>query len=164
VNPNGLILLVEECADEALQIQEALRSRGIKNPVYTLHSPAHAIEFLDSLNSPLRDDGSIEAPELVLLSLRADAAQGFPLLRWMREAERSTEREPAAIVLADANEERQLQEALDLGANGFYIRNGVLSELAETIYSLEPQRSNPLRERFERPRSQRLSEQDSSVV
>src|SRR3954468_20636845 len=114
----GTILLVEDNQDHELLTLRALRKHNIVNEVIVAHDGAEALEYLfpnHTEKEPLR-------PQMVLLDLKLPKVDGLEVLKRLR-TEQQTRLLPI-VVLTSSDEEQDLLDSYQLGANS-YIRKPV---------------------------------------
>jgi two-component system response regulator len=111
---NGIILLVEDNADDVALTLDAFRHCNIANRVDVVRDGAAALDYLFKV-------GAV-APSLVLLDLKLPKVNGLDVLRRIR-SEPSTKRLPT-VILTSSKEEQDVIAGYDLGANS-YIRKPV---------------------------------------
>lgn len=115
------ILLVEDDPDHETLTLRALRKAGIKDPVAVARDGAEALDFLFGTGAHLGRD-TTQTPRVVLLDLKLPKVDGIEVLQRMRKHE-LTRRIPV-VVLTTSDEERDLVDSCDFGAND-YIRKPV---------------------------------------
>lgn len=108
------ILLVEDNADDEQLTLRAMRQSEVPNMIRVARDGAEAIDVLFSDQTRL--------PDLVLLDLKLPKISGLEVLRKLRAEERT--RALPVVVLTSSDEERDIVESYDLGANS-YIRKPV---------------------------------------
>jgi two-component system response regulator len=130
---NEAILLVEDDpSDIALTIRAFERSR-ISNELVVAQDGQEALDYLFGVDveagcNPRR------LPAVVLLDLKLPKVDGFEVLRHIRSDSR-TKRLPV-VILTSSNEQRDLAESYDSGANS-YIRKPVdFDQFAEAVRQL----------------------------
>jgi CheY-like chemotaxis protein len=109
------ILLVEDNPDDEELCVRALRRSQIKNEIVVAHDGVEAVEYL-------LDQNAGERPHLVLLDLKLPRLDGLQVLERLR-ADPRTHTTPV-VVLTTSDEQRDLIESYNLGANS-YIRKPV---------------------------------------
>jgi two-component system, response regulator len=124
------VLLVEDNPDDEELTVRGLRRTNMTNPVDVARDGQEALDYLfgnhDRTAKPL--------PVLVLLDLRLPRVDGFEILKRIRAEER-THRVPV-VILTSSNEDRDLINGYDLGANS-YVRKPVrFEEFATAIAQL----------------------------
>jgi two-component system response regulator len=116
-----VILLVEDNPDDEMLALRAFRKNEIRNPVVVARDGAEALDFLIGTGIST-DRGAIVRPSLVLLDLNLPKISGLDVLRRVR-ANPAT-KHLAVVVLTTSNEDRDVIESYDLGANS-YVRKPV---------------------------------------
>ncbi len=116
-----IILLVEDNADDEALTLRALRKNNIANEVVVARDGVEALDYLFGTGDYAGRDTS-EQPQVVLLDLKLPRLNGLDVLKRLR-ADPRTRRVPVVILTA-SDEERDLLDSYDLGANS-YIRKPV---------------------------------------
>jgi two-component system, NarL family, invasion response regulator UvrY len=113
---NKVILLVEDNArDEALALR-ALKRSNIMNEVVVARDGSEALDYLfGSGNYAGRDPNA--TPQLILLDLKLPKVNGLEVLRKIRSDERT--RHLPAVIFTSSNQEKDLINSYNLGANSF---------------------------------------------
>ncbi|GAB6041841.1 response regulator [Endothiovibrio diazotrophicus] len=115
------ILLVEDDPDDALLTLHALKEANICNHVDHVADGSEALAYLFR-QGRYADRDPDERPALILLDLNMPKVGGLEVLKRIR-ADPSTRRLPV-VILTTSNEDRDLLESYDLGANS-YVRKPV---------------------------------------
>lgn len=110
------ILLVEDNADDEQLTLRAMRQSEVPNIIRVARDGAEAIDHLFGANSGKR------VPDLILLDLKLPKISGLEVLERIRK-EPATRTLPV-VVLTSSDEERDIVESYQLGANS-YIRKPV---------------------------------------
>ena len=132
IDTNIVIVLVEDNEDDQTLATRALERAGVTNQVVVLEDGVQALSFFEEAGRPGSTDS--ERTYLVLLDLKLPRVGGLEVLRRLREDPR-TRRIPV-VVLTSSDEERDLVESYDLGANS-YIRKPVdFAQFSEVIVQL----------------------------
>jgi CheY-like chemotaxis protein len=116
-----VILLVEDNPDDEALTLRALKKSNILNEVVVAHDGIEALDYL-FVTGMYADRDPNEVPQIILLDLKLPKVDGLETLRRLRADER-TKLLPV-IVLTSSNEERDIIESYNLGANG-YVRKPV---------------------------------------
>lgn len=111
-----IILLVEDNLDDIVLTRRAFERSGVINEIVTARDGQEALDFLFAAGTHVGRDRTI-VPEIVLLDLKLPKLDGLDVLRSMR-ADPRTRRLPV-IVLTSSNEQRDIVQSYDLGANSF---------------------------------------------
>lgn len=105
------ILLIEDNADDEQLTLRAMRQCDIPNIVMVARDGAEALDTLYGENH------NAKLPDLVLLDLKLPKVSGLEVLQAIRSRE-STRTLPI-VVLTSSDEERDILESYNLGANSF---------------------------------------------
>lgn len=116
-----MILLVEDNPDHELLTLRALKKNNIDNKVVVAHDGVEALDFLFG-TGPHADRDTSELPTVILLDLKLPKVDGLEVLRRLRADERT--RLLPVVILTSSDEERDLVQGYNLGANS-YIRKPV---------------------------------------
>jgi len=110
------ILLVEDNADDEQLTLRAMRQSDVPNIIRVARDGAEAIDALfgSGVNGRL--------PDLILLDLKLPKVSGLEVLQRIRSEERT--RTLPIVILTSSDEERDIVESYNLGANS-YIRKPV---------------------------------------
>ena len=119
------IFLVEDNPDDERLTLRALRKGRLTNPIQVARDGEEALELL--LNSDA-------LPSVVLLDLKLPKVDGLEVLQQLRDNERT--RLLPVVILTSSNEQRDIVESYNLGANS-YVRKPVdFQELTDAVYQL----------------------------
>ncbi|MEZ5428557.1 MAG: response regulator [Pyrinomonadaceae bacterium] len=111
-----VILLVEDNPmDEELTLR-ALQHNRISNKVVVARDGAEALDYLFG-RGKYEKQNSVQMPQLVLLDLNLPKIDGLEVLRRIRQKE--TTKHIPVVVLTSSNEESDLINSYNLGANSF---------------------------------------------
>ena len=113
---SGIILLVEDRQDDVDLTLRAFKKSKIVNQVVVARDGEEALDYLFATGAHAgRDLGQM--PDVVLLDLKLPKIGGHEVLRRIRADER-TRRVPV-VVLTSSNEDLDIVQSYDLGANSF---------------------------------------------
>ena len=122
------ILLIEDNADDEQLTLRAMRLSEVPNVIRVARDGVEAIEAL------LGNPGKQPLPDLVLLDLKLPKLSGLEVLARIR-ADSATRTLPV-VVLTSSDEDRDIVESYNLGANS-YIRKPVdFDEFIEVVHQL----------------------------
>lgn len=110
------ILYVEDDADDILIMERAFARAGIKNPLRCTADAHKALELIHPKPAGRQDAGAA----LVLLDLNLPKGSGFDLLKLIRTTP-PTSTIPV-IVMTGSHDEKDIQRAGILGANGYLVK------------------------------------------
>ena len=125
---NPFILLVEDNEDDAFLIERAFQRANILNELRLVTNGQEAIAYLSGTGSYTnRTDNPL--PRLILLDLKMPGIDGFEVLQWIR-------RQPGlapmrVVVLTSSTDVRDVNLAIQLGADGFMIKPADFLRLVE---------------------------------
>jgi len=133
MNRQGVILLVEDNADDLALTLRAFKKNNIANEVVVARDGVEALDYLFGTGAHAGRDPS-QMPQLVLLDLKLPRLDGLEVLRRIR-SEPTTQIIPV-VVLTSSKEDRDLVESYRLGANS-YVRKPVdFAEFVEAARQL----------------------------
>ena len=123
---DGTIVIIEDNEDDAYLIQRHLRKGGILNEVLSFESGSALLSQFGNNSSPV---------PLVIVALSLKLESGLDLLRTLRS--HPPFRRSLILAIGNSTLPGDVQQALDLGANGYYAKVVDFNELADTVKSLE---------------------------
>jgi two-component system response regulator len=130
---DGVILLVEDDAnDEALTLR-ALSKNGIRNEVVVIRDGVQALDYLFGRNAFATRDVS-ELPAVMLLDLKLPKIDGLEVLRHVRANPRT--RWLPIVILTSSNEDRDRAEGYSLGANSYVRKPVEFTEFVSAVHQL----------------------------
>jgi two-component system, response regulator len=127
ISQDGIILLVEDNADDSVLTERALRQSGLTNEIVIARDGAEAIEYLFGRVG----EGPRELPALVLLDLKLPKVHGLEVLERIRNDPRT--RKLPVIVLSSSDEEKDLLESYRLGADNYVRKTVDFQKFCETV-------------------------------
>jgi CheY-like chemotaxis protein len=125
----NLILLIEDCAEDASLVLSSFKKWGVKNPVRVLADGEQAVDFLGT-----QSRGALPLPCIAILDLKLPTMSGFEVLQWVR-AQAALANLPV-VVLSGTKNLKDFDEAHRLGANACVVKSYDLGELHELIQHL----------------------------
>ena len=133
LTPSALLYILGEDLDRALQLQSHLIRSGLRNPVFTIrHFSEAKTQMLDVVDE--RQWQLAPEPHLAIVCLD-DRGAALEFLRWKRAqpALNST----LIFLLAERSRPNEIQEAMNLGANGFFYKDADLRLFAHELRALQ---------------------------
>ena len=113
------ILLVEDSPDDVFFFRRALNKSGLKA---ALHVAEHGREAIDYLTNRGRFDDATRyiRPDVLFIDLKMPQMNGFELFEWIRA--QFAETPFRALALTSSDEPQDRKRALDLGADGYFLK------------------------------------------
>jgi len=131
-SPAAILLVEDNPDDEALTLR-ALQHHNVHNHVAVVRDGAEALEYL-FCNGAYADRNPEEMPLVVLLDLRLPKLDGLQVLKRIR-AEPRTRCQPV-VVLTSSDEERDIVQSYELGANSFVRKPVEFTEFIQGVRQL----------------------------
>ncbi|EEF61790.1 response regulator [Pedosphaera parvula] len=125
---NPIILLVEDMDNDVRLMQIACKKAGYQNELQRAKNGVEAIAYLKGEGLYGNRD-RFPFPTAMLLDLNMPQKDGFEVLTWLKQQPR-LKRFPI-FVLTASSQERDIELALDLGANGYLVKPSTITELIE---------------------------------
>ncbi len=113
---SGTILLVEDSDDDVELTLRAFEKSKLANQIVVARDGEEALDYLFASGTHAGRDTTL-LPEVVLLDIKLPKIDGLEVLRRLR-ADPRTRRLPI-VILTSSNEQRDMIESYDLGANSF---------------------------------------------
>jgi two-component system, response regulator len=126
MNTGPTIMLVDDSPDDVALTMRAFKKNNITNKVVVASDGEEALRYLLP-----DDDSSNPTPDLVLLDINLPKINGLEVLRRLRQDERT--RYLPVVVLTTSNEERDIIETYNLGANSFVRKPVVFGDFLEAV-------------------------------
>jgi len=130
-NSNNYILLVEDNEDDIALTRRALAKTNVKSNVVVAHDGQEAIDFLfdkDNVNTEKN------LPIVMLLDLNMPKIGGLEVLKRLRSDERT--KNLPIVVLTTSDEQNDISESYNLGANSYIQKPLDMNEFFITIQNL----------------------------
>jgi CheY-like chemotaxis protein len=113
---DGVVLIVEDDADDRDLLARAFKRAGIDVPLWFAKDGDEAVAYLEGVAF----DMSQATPFIVLLDLKLPRRSGFAVLEWIKRNARL--RRIPVIILTSSRENVDLERAYDLGANSYLVK------------------------------------------
>ena len=128
------MLLVEDDPNDCL-LMEHVFSRSA--PHITLHTVRDGMEAQDYLTGKgvFANRGQYPLPSLILLDLKLPRKTGLEVLKWMRA--QPGLQSIRVIILTSSQENRDIDQAYQLGANSFIVKSVNLRDLSRMAEGIE---------------------------
>lgn len=128
-----IILLVEDNPDDEALALRALKKNNVMNEVVVARDGAEALDYLFGTGAYSDRDTSM-TPEVVLLDLKLPKVDGLEVLRQIRADD--TTRLLPVVILTSSDEERDLVDSYELGANSYVCKPVDFTRFAEAVRQL----------------------------
>lgn len=126
----GVILVVEDNADDVELTLRAMKKNNITNEVVVVTDGAEALDYFAGKGRYAGRDTRV-LPAVVLLDLKLPKVDGLELLRSLR-ADEATRLVPV-VILTSSREEQDLALSYKLGANSYVRKPVSFPEFAEAV-------------------------------
>jgi CheY-like chemotaxis protein len=120
------ILLVEDSDVDAKLTIMALNDAKIMNPVITLRDGDEALNYFSSEKSWKK-----HIPAVILLDLKMPKVNGKEVLRKLKSQDKT--KDIPIIVFTSSNEEKDVDECFDIGANSYVVKPVEFSNFEEVV-------------------------------
>jgi CheY-like chemotaxis protein len=127
------VLYAEDDENDAFFMRRAFGKAGWAHVLHRVSDGQAAINYLAG-HGPYTDRTRHPLPWLVLLDIKMPLLTGFEVLRWVR-SHRTLDELPVVMVTS-SNQDRDLQEAINTGANGYLLKPNNVDELIAPLHSL----------------------------
>ena len=114
-----LILLVEDREDDIVLIQRAFNRAKIQTAIQVVRDGGEAVSYLSGIGK-YSNRAEYPMPWLVLLDLKMPRADGFDVLKWIRQQPGC--RSLIVVVLTSSEQIKDVNKAYALGANSFMVK------------------------------------------
>jgi CheY-like chemotaxis protein len=129
----NVILLVEDCSEDASLVQIAFKRWGITNRVLVVPDGEHAVDYFAG-HGQFADRQQFPLPCLALLDLNLPQMSGFDVLAWLRGRHQFADL--PLVVLSGTQDPTHFDKAHQLGANACVVKTNDLAELHDLITHL----------------------------
>lgn len=130
MQPTDVVLLAEDSEDDRFLIRRAFRKAGVNNRVIEATDGQDAIAYLEG-EGKYANRTEYPLPCVIITDLKMPRVDGFGLLRWL-QAHPDFERVPK-LVLSSSDEPRDREQASRLGACGYFVKAGSVSDLVQVV-------------------------------
>jgi CheY-like chemotaxis protein len=113
------ILYAEDDENDAFFMERALRDAGIRNRLHIVQDGREAIDYLMGAGE-FADREKFPLPAMVVLDLKLPMISGLEVLRELRA--HGGPEYLRVVVLVSSRDDKNIQQALDLGANAYVVK------------------------------------------
>ena len=128
--PPPPVLYVEDEDNDAFLMQRAFSKAGVINPLQIVIDGTAAIQYLAG-RTPYHDRARHPLPCLLLLDLNLPRQSGLEVLKWVRG--QAEFRDLPIIILTSSSQDRDIESAYGLGANGYLVKPASADRLIELV-------------------------------
>jgi CheY-like chemotaxis protein len=124
------ILIAEDNPDDVFLLKRALRRNGAESNVYIVEDGQEAIDYLRR-EPPFDDRFKYPFPSVIYTDLKMPRVSGLEVIRWLKE-------HPdcgviPVIVFSASQQDEDIKQAYQLGANAYLVKPTTLDQLTEMI-------------------------------
>src|SRR5260370_15431588 len=127
---NAPVLVAEDDPNDVFLLRRAFQKAGVPNPFVVFHNGQEAIDYLSNETSP-RDGQRQNLPALFFLDLKMPLMDGFDVLLWLRA--RPAAKKMPVIVLTSSNQEKDIEQARQLGADDYRVKPQQFENLIQIV-------------------------------
>lgn len=131
---DGVIFLLENSTDYLFLLDQGFRKAQLMNPLRVARYGNEAILYLKGVGI-YSDRVHYPLPDLIIIDLAIPDGSGLAVLGWVRR--QSAFDSVPIVILVPPTQNSFVQEALDKGANAYYVTRDDFQGLARMIKSLE---------------------------
>jgi CheY-like chemotaxis protein len=124
-NDTPMILLVEDCDDDAFFFTRTFQKSGVPGSVHHVTDGSLAVDYLQKASQ------TELLPSIVFVDLKMPMMNGFEVLEWMK-TERFFDKVPV-VVVSGSNEPKDRHRALELGASDYLVKPVRVAELVRVL-------------------------------
>ena len=122
VNRSSAILHVENDPDDIFITQRAFKKVGVSNPAPSVENGEQAVSYLLG-KGKFENRKDYPLPSVILLDWNMPLMSGSDFLQWLRSQVGALRRLPV-VVLTSSNNDADMRQAYELGANGYLVKPG----------------------------------------
>jgi CheY-like chemotaxis protein len=129
-DPIPTVLHVEDDRNDRLLLATTFRNTRIAVNLQAAEDGEKTVDYLTG-NGVYADREHYPFPKLVVLDLKLPRKSGFEVLSWIRSQDKL--KNLPVVVLSSSEHEAEMQEAIHLGASGYYAKPVSVVSLKELI-------------------------------
>src|SRR5260221_8463173 len=120
------VLVAEDDPNDVFLLRRAFQKAGVDQRLVDVHNGQEAIDYLSG-EGPFADRNEHPFPSLMCLDLKMPMLDGFGVLAWLNK--QALEEKLPVVVLTSSNQERDIEQARQLGANDYRVKPQQFDEL-----------------------------------
>jgi CheY-like chemotaxis protein len=125
-----IILLVEDNEDDVFLMEYALTKTKLNLPMHVADDGQEALDYLGGIGK-YSDRAAYPFPSILFLDLKLPFVHGFEVLTWIRD--QPSLRELKVVILTSSPEERDRQQAQELGAKAYLVKPPTAQMLLQVL-------------------------------
>ncbi len=126
----GPVLIAEDDPNDIFLLRRAFQKAGVGHAVVEAHNGQEAIDYLSG-DGPYADRAENPFPALLLLDLKMPLMDGFDVLAWLHT--QPPRKKLPVVVLTSSNQEKDIQQARQMGADEYRVKPQQFEELVEIV-------------------------------
>jgi two-component system response regulator len=135
MNPNAVdVLLIEDNPDDAELTIRELKKYQLANNLVHVKDGEEALDFIFATGKFAKASDVFCPPRLILLDIKMPKISGIEVLQRIRSDERT--RTTPVVILTSSNQDPDIQECYDLGANSYIVKPVNFDRFTEAIRSV----------------------------
>jgi Response regulators consisting of a CheY-like receiver domain and a winged-helix DNA-binding domain len=127
------VLIAEDDPNDVFLLKRAFQKAGVSNPIIVARNGQEAIDYLNGSGSFV-DRSLHPLPRLMFLDLKMPLVDGFDVLAWL--GKRTLETKIPVVVLTSSNQERDIKQAQEMGADDYRVKPQQFEELLEIVKAI----------------------------
>lgn len=131
---SAVIFVLENSTDYLFLLEQAFRKSDLRNPIKVARYGNEAILYLKGIGV-YADRKHYPLPDLILIDMSLPDGSALSVLGWVRQ--QAALQQVPVIILVHPTQQNYLQEALDLGANSYFVTRDDFGALVKMIRDLE---------------------------
>jgi CheY-like chemotaxis protein len=134
------VLIAEDDPNDVFLLKRAFEKAGVNNPVIVARNGQEAIDYLNG-SGKFTDRAAHPLPGLMFLDLKMPLVDGFDVLAWLNA--RKMNGKVPVVVLTSSNQERDIKQAQQMGADDYRIKPQQFEELLQIVKEIHERWLNP---------------------
>lgn len=119
----SVVLYAEDDQDDAFFMRRAFAKATLRESLHIATNGAEAITYLEGV-------GANPLPLFVILDIKMPRVSGLEVLSWIRQ---SIGKKLPVFMLSSSSQDRDIQQAIDSGANGYLLKPSNAGHLTEAL-------------------------------
>jgi len=126
------VLVAEDDPNDVFLLRRAFQKAGLSNPLVVFRNGQEAIDYLSKANNA--NNGACSNAALFFLDLKMPLMDGFDVLNWLHD--RPGAKMMPVIVLTSSNQEKDIAQARQLGADDYRVKPQQFEELIVIVQEI----------------------------